>query len=204
MLHSKNGARFPPDMTLGIQSPLGAFWQTPSRLSCAFYWGVDSVWPLYHKGLTGGVLQRWLSFWKGLPSPQRNSGALSEWTSKSHGDSKLLLFKNDGGHCVLGELQCCINVLLPFPLDLCLDTILSRSSMDNWFDLMAWFLHWHALSTMGPYIDMCLPFQIMSNQFNIPPGDSKLLKHLKDDLWKQDAHELNFEYRGKGSKYLRK
>ena len=25
-----------------------------------------------HKGLIGGVLQRWLSFWKGLPSPQRN------------------------------------------------------------------------------------------------------------------------------------
>ena len=36
------------------------------------------VCPLYHKGLIGGVLQRWLSFWKVLPSPQRNSGALSE------------------------------------------------------------------------------------------------------------------------------
>ena len=23
-----------------------------------------SVWPSYHKGLIGGVLQRWLSFWK--------------------------------------------------------------------------------------------------------------------------------------------
>ncbi|XP_062300437.1 high mobility group nucleosome-binding domain-containing protein 5-like [Scomber scombrus] len=37
-----------------------------------------SVWPLYHKGLIGGVLQRWLSFWKVLQSPQRNAGALSE------------------------------------------------------------------------------------------------------------------------------
>ena len=54
-----------------------------SGLSCAFYWGVASVWPLYHKGLIGGVLQRWLSFWKVLPSPQRNSGALSEWPSGS-------------------------------------------------------------------------------------------------------------------------
>ena len=43
---------------------LGAFWQTPSGLSCAFYRGVASVWPLYHKGLIGGVLQRWLAFWK--------------------------------------------------------------------------------------------------------------------------------------------
>jgi hypothetical protein len=34
---------------------------------------VASVWPLYHEGLIDGVLQRWLSFWKVLPSPQRNS-----------------------------------------------------------------------------------------------------------------------------------
>ena len=60
---------------------LGAFWINPSGLSCAFYWGVASVWPLYHKGLIGGVLQRWLSFWKVLRFPQRNSRALSEWPS---------------------------------------------------------------------------------------------------------------------------
>ena len=35
--------------------------------------------------------------------------------------------------------------------DLCIDTILSRSSADNSFVLMAWFLLWHALSTVGPY-----------------------------------------------------
>ena len=33
--------------------------------------------------------------------------------------------------------------------DLCLDTILSRSSTNNSFNLMAWFLLWHALSTVG-------------------------------------------------------
>ena len=46
--------------------------------------------------------------------------------------------------------------------DLCLDTILSRSSTANSFDLIAWFLLWHALSdlvgTVGPYIDRCVPF----------------------------------------------
>ena len=31
------------------ESLLSAFWQTPTRLSCAFYWGVASVWPLYQK-----------------------------------------------------------------------------------------------------------------------------------------------------------
>ena len=53
------------------------FWQTPSVLSCLFYWGVASVWQLYHNVLIGRVLQRWLSFWKVFPSPQRKSGALS-------------------------------------------------------------------------------------------------------------------------------
>ena len=34
---------------------------------------------------------------------------------KSLGCSKLLPFKNDGGHCVLGDLQCCRHFLEPFP-----------------------------------------------------------------------------------------
>ena len=34
--------------------------------------------------------------------------------------------------------------------------------------LWPWFLLWHALSTVGPYIDSCVPFQMMSNQLNIP------------------------------------
>ena len=99
-------------------------------------------------------------------SPKRNSGALLEWPSGSCSfpwprpfsadcpvclrGSKLLPFKNDGGHCVLGDLQCCRNS----------------------FDLMAWFLLWHALSAVGPYIDRCVPFQIMSNQLNLPQVDS--------------------------------
>jgi hypothetical protein len=88
----------PTDVTLGIQdkvqssfhqtrsscfswsdSPLGALWQNRRGLSCAFFWGGASVWPLYHKGLISGVLQRWLSFWMVLSSHQRNSRALSAW-----------------------------------------------------------------------------------------------------------------------------
>ena len=34
---------------------------------------------------------------------------------KSLGGSILLPFKNNGGHCVLGELQCCRNLGVPFP-----------------------------------------------------------------------------------------
>ena len=61
------------------ESPLDAFWQTPSRLSCSIYWGVAAS------------------------------------SRISLGGSKLLPFKNNGGHCVLGDLQCCRNVFIPFP-----------------------------------------------------------------------------------------
>ena len=38
---------------------------------------------------------------------------------------------------------------------LCLDTILSRRSMDNSLDSMAWFSLWCTPSTVRPYIDRC-------------------------------------------------
>ena len=79
-----------------------------------------SVWPLYHKDLIGGVLQ------KSFSHLHRGILELCQWPSgywfdraassrKILGGSKLLPFKNDGGHCVLGDLQCCINVFVPFP-----------------------------------------------------------------------------------------
>ena len=36
-------------------------------------------------------------------------------SQKNLGASKLLPFKNYGGHCVLGDLQCCQYVFVPFP-----------------------------------------------------------------------------------------
>jgi hypothetical protein len=51
-------------------------------------------------------------------------------------------------------------------LDLWLETILSRSSTDNCFNLMAWFLLWHARSTVVPYIDSCVfPNHVQSISF---------------------------------------
>ena len=89
----------------------------------------------------------------------------------SLGGSKLLPFKNDGGHCVLGDHQCCRHFLVPFPRSVPQHNPVV-SSTDNSFNLMAWFLLWHALSTVGPYIDRCVPFKIMSNQLNLPQVDS--------------------------------
>ncbi|KAK6315699.1 hypothetical protein J4Q44_G00132230 [Coregonus suidteri] len=96
MLHRRDGARFPPNVTLGIQAKefnLGfirpqnlvshglrvfrfLFANSKRAVMCLLL--RSGFRPLYHKGLIGGVLQRCLSFWKVLPSPQRNSRALSE------------------------------------------------------------------------------------------------------------------------------
>ena len=73
------------------------------------------------------------------PSPPIAEIGRAASSRKSLGGSKHLQFKDDGGHCVLGELQCCRHFWYPSP-DLCFDTILSRSSKDNSFDLIAWFL----------------------------------------------------------------
>ena len=57
----------------------------------------------------------------------------------SLGASNLLTFKNDGGHCVLGDLQCCRNVLVPFPRSVPRHSPVSAFT-DSSFDLMALFL----------------------------------------------------------------
>ena len=56
--------------------------------------------------------------------------------------------------------------------DLCLNTTLSQSSTDKSLDFMPWFVVWHALSTVRPHIDRCVPLQILPNQLNLPQVDS--------------------------------
>ena len=47
--------------------------------------------------------------------PRLLSLARAARSRKSLGGSKLFPFKNDGGHYVLGDLQCCRSFLVPFP-----------------------------------------------------------------------------------------
>ena len=58
---------------------------------------------------------------------------------KSLGGSELLKFKNDEATVFLGTFNAAEMFWCPSP-DLCIDTILSRSSTDNSFNLVAWFL----------------------------------------------------------------
>jgi len=69
---------------------------------------------------------------------------------------------------LIGTFNAAEICLYPSP-DLCLNIILSRRSTDN---SMAWFVLWHALLTVTPYIDRFVPFQIMSNQLNLLQVDS--------------------------------
>ena len=87
---------------------------------------------------------------------------------------------------VLGDLQCC---RYPSP-DLCLDAILFRSSTNNSFDLMAWLLLWHALSIVGPYIDRCVPFQIMSKYTEFTTAVLQVVETSQG--WSMET-ELNFK-----------
>ena len=156
-------------------------------LSYAFYWGVASVWPLYHKSLIGGVLQKWLSFWKVLPSRQRNSGALSvtiRFLVTSLTEALLLRLFSLAGQPALGGVLMVLNffhlrmmeatVLLGtfndaemfwYPSsDLCLDTVVS---MEYTFDIGAWFLLWHGLSTGTLYKQKCVfSNNVLSIEFN--------------------------------------
>lgn len=120
------------------ESHLGAYWQILSGLSCIFHRGVASCWPLYHKGLIGGVLQRcctsgrFYHVHRGTlelcqcdhwvpghlpdqdPSPLITHFCQTPSLRKSPGDFKLLSFTN-GDHCVLWDCQCFQNVSVPFP-----------------------------------------------------------------------------------------
>ena len=78
MLHHRDGARFPPDVMLGIQA----------------------------KEFNLGFIR------PSTPIAQFGRAASSR---KSLDGSKHHPITNDGGHCVLGDLQCCKNVLAPFP-----------------------------------------------------------------------------------------
>jgi hypothetical protein len=170
MLHLMDGARFPPDVMLGIQakefnlgfirtenlvphgqSPLGAFshiYRGTLELCHCDHWVLGQ---LPDQG----------------PSPLISQFGRATRSRTSLGGFKLLPFKNGRGHCVFVDCQCCRNVLVPLSPDLCPDKIMSQSSKDNSFDLMAWFLLWYTLSTGGAYIDRCVPFQIMSNHLNL-------------------------------------
>ena len=101
------------------------------------------------------------SLTKALFPPIAKFGQVAS-SSKSIGGSKLLPFKNDGSHCVLGDLQYCRNGLVSFPRSVPRHNPVSEH--------YGQFILPDGL--VFPYIDRCVLFQIISNQLNLPQGDS--------------------------------
>jgi hypothetical protein len=62
------------------------------------------------------------------------------------------------------------------------------SEVYNSFNFMAWFLLWHALSTVGPDIDRCVLFQIMSIQFKYPQVDSNQVVVISRMIYRNRMH----------------
>ena len=73
------------------------------------------------------------------------------WAASSRkslgGSKRYLYFKNDGGHCVLGDLQCCRHILVPFPR--------SVPRHNPVFDLYGQFLRPHGLVFALTYTVNC-------------------------------------------------
>ena len=78
---------------------------------------------------------------------------------------KFLPFKNDGGHCVLGDLQGCRHFLLPFPRSVPRHNP-SLISTDHSFDLLARFLLTCTVHSGTLYRQVCaFPNHLQSIEF---------------------------------------
>ena len=92
------------------------------------------------------------------PSPLIAQFGQADSSRKSLGGSKHLPFKNDGGLCVLGDLQCCRIFLVPF-----------LRSVPR-----------HAPSTVCAF-----PNHVQSIEFTTG-GLQSSCRNITDDQWKQD------------------
>lgn len=176
-----NSAWFPSGMTLGIQtkdsnlcfiSPKNFVSHGRRVLQVPFGKLVllrsdYSVWPLCHTGVICSICI------------SQVGRAVS--SRKSPGEFKFLQFMDGGGHCVHWDLQCSRNFSVPFPRSV---------PWYNSLDFTAWFVLWHDQSAMGPYINKCVPFQIMFNQLNLPQVDSSQVLE-KSSRWSVETDQLN-------------
>ena len=110
--------------------------------------------------------------------------------------------KSLGGFKLLGVLQCCRNVLAPF--------LRSVPRHNPVLERYSKFLQPHGLvfaltCTVNCgvlYRQVCaIPNHVQSIAFTTD-GLQSSCRNIKDDQWKQDAPELNFESHSEASEYL--
>ncbi len=211
-LHVMSSACFPSNM-LGIeihQTRESRFSQSEGVFSCVFT--QERIASGHHKAQIGGVLQWCLSFcWFLLsphmimefksdhqvvghhsnqsPSPSIAQFGLEASSRKSPGCSKLLPLRVTETTCFC-EPSMQHHFFLNSSPDVWFDAILSLSYTGSLFDLRAWSLLWYALSAVRPFIKMCVPFQIISIQLNLPQVN--VTQSLVTPTSNMNAPELNF------------
>ncbi len=180
---------------------------------CVFFclhWGEDWVRPHHHKAWVVGVLQRCLSFCRFFLSPhmimelksdhqvlghhsnQSPSPSIAQFgqeaSSKKNPGCFKLIPKGNKDYMLLwsfNEAEFFMNT----STDVWLDANLFLSSTNCSFDPRAWFLLWYALSAVEPFIKMCVPFQIIPIQFNLP--QVTFIQSLVTPNSNMNAPELN-------------
>ena len=139
------------------------------------------------------------------PSPPISQFGQAASSRKRLGGSKHLPFKNDGGQCVLGDLQCFRHFLVLFPRSVPRHNLVS--------ELYRQFLQPHGLvfaltctvncETLYRQVYALLnhAFLVQSIEFTTGGLQSRC-RNIKNAQWKQDAPELNSVSYSKGSEYL--
>ena len=211
MLHRRDGVRFLPDVTVGIQvkefnigvirlvwESLGVFWQTPSGLLCAFFTGhsIIKAWLVEccrdgcpsgrFSHLHRGTLELCQSDRRFLGHPPDQGPSLPTaqfgWAASSR--KSLGGSKNNGSHCVLGDLQCCRHFLVPFPKSVIWPNPVISELYRQFLQPYGFiFVLTRTVSTVGLYIDR--PFQIMFNQLKVPQMDSNEQSMQTGCTWAQ-------------------
>ena len=146
------------------------------------------------KGFPISTEELWSSVWVTI-------GFLVANSRKSLGGSKLLPFKNDVGHCVVVNLQCCRHFLVPFPR-----SVPWHNPVSELYGQFLWqpglvFAQTCTVNRGTLYSQVCAFLNhVQSIEFTTGRLQSSC-RNLNDKR-KQDAQELNFESHSKGSEYL--
>ena len=117
------------------------------------------------------------------PSPPIVKFGRAATSSQSLGGSKILPFKNNGGHCVLGDLQCCRNILVPLPRSEPVSEFYGQFLRPDGLV----FALTCTVNCGTLYRQVCITKSCPINCIYHRWTPIKLKKHLKDDQWKQDS-----------------
>jgi hypothetical protein len=171
----------------------------------------------YHKGRIGGVLQRWEKLPEGQPAPQRNWShvaslikALLPWLlslAERPAPWRVLVVPNflhlrmEEAHVFFGTFNAAEMIWYPSP-DLCLDAIPPECYGQFLRSPGLVFALTCTVNCGTLHRQVCLS-KSWPIHLHLQKGWlQSYCRNIKDDQWKQDASELNFQSHSKGSENI--